>query len=96
MCQTCDQARALLRDWEAKQRHERCWYYPDIFRALQALFGLPPNTNPELPPRPEFDLNCNQYANEQYALLSGADPRVILSGEPERLPCQKADSNPGN
>jgi hypothetical protein len=49
-----------------KQGHERCWYYPDLFRRLATLFEVVPTVEPQLPPRPEFELGCRRYQDEEY------------------------------
>ncbi|TMJ00858.1 MAG: hypothetical protein E6G97_18155 [Alphaproteobacteria bacterium] len=60
------QARALLQGWVDKQAHDRCWYYPDVFRELAALLGVKTTVPGGLPPRPEFEDGCRRYQDEEY------------------------------
>ena len=55
-----------LNEWIDKQGHDRCWYYPELFRKLTNLFGLTPNPEPALPPRKEFEAGCFRYQDEEY------------------------------
>jgi hypothetical protein len=61
-----DQARALLQGWVDKQGHDRCWYYPEVFRELAALLGVKATVPEGLPPRPEFEVGCRRYQDEEY------------------------------
>jgi hypothetical protein len=36
------QATGLLQKWVDQQSHDRCWYYPEIFRELCSVFGVQP------------------------------------------------------
>lgn len=60
------QATGLLQQWVDQQSHDRCWYYPEIFRQLCDLFGVQPTLQPGLPPRPEFELGCKRYQDEEF------------------------------
>jgi hypothetical protein len=64
--ETLDAARAVLRGWLDKQGHERCWYYPELFRELAELMHVHPTVTPKLPPREEFHAGCARYAMEEY------------------------------
>jgi hypothetical protein len=66
MCDTCEQAKMLLQQWLDKQGHERCWYYPEIFRSLTALFELQPGVELGLPPEKEFEDGCTRFRQEEY------------------------------
>lgn len=59
-------AKQALQKWIDAQGHDRCWYYPDIFRELVELFDLKPTVLPELPPRAEFEQGCRRYQEEEY------------------------------
>ena len=65
MCDKCDKAEAIIKEWSGKQGHDRCWYYPDLFRQLAEVFkmDLLPGT---LPPRQEFESGCKKYQCEEY------------------------------
>jgi len=69
MTATEKKARQLLMDWRNKQGHDRCWYYPEIFRSLCDLFEVPTCPDPGLPPRDEFREGCCRYEDEQYGPL---------------------------
>lgn len=60
------QAKRIIQQWVDQQGHERCWYYPDLFRELVELFELQSTQDPLLPPRPEFELGCRRYQDEEY------------------------------
>lgn len=61
----CAQAILILEMWTSRQSHDRCWYYPDVFRQLCNIFDVaaPPQ---HLPPRPEFEEGCRRFQREQY------------------------------
>lgn len=71
MCERCKQARAVLARWTTQQGHDRCWYYPDLFRQLAETLGveLPPPAG--LPPRAEFEAGCRRYQDEEYGGAHG-------------------------
>lgn len=50
----CDAAKEVLQEWVDKQGHERCWYYPEIFRKLCNILHVMPSKDPALPPLEEF------------------------------------------
>lgn len=66
MCEKCDKAKQVIQEWADKQGHERCWYYPDLFNRLAELFDVQPSVEPCLPSRPEFELGCCRYQDEEY------------------------------
>ena len=59
-------AKYIIQAWVDKQGHDRCWYYPDLFRKLAALFNVAPSQNPALPPLDEFKKRCERYQEEEY------------------------------
>jgi hypothetical protein len=61
-----EMARAALQEWADKQGHERCWYYPEIFRQLCEILGVVVTQPMNLPPRPEFGKGCDRYEKEVY------------------------------
>ncbi|MBS3169560.1 hypothetical protein J4210_03670 [Candidatus Woesearchaeota archaeon] len=61
-----DQARAFLQEWLDQQGHDRCWYYPDLFRKLVGIYEIVPALEPELPPLEEFKKGCERYQREEY------------------------------
>lgn len=66
MCQTCDTVRQEIEAWASKQSHDRCWYYPDIFRRIAEAVGADVNHPQGLPPRREFEKGCAMYQEEEY------------------------------
>lgn len=62
----CAEAKAIIQSWLDKQGHEKCWYYPELFRELATLFDLKPTVEPALPPRNEFKEGCSRYEEEIY------------------------------
>lgn len=60
----------LIQVWVDQQGHNRCWYYPDIFRTLATFFGIKASHEPALPPREEFEKGCQWYQKEEYDGLS--------------------------
>ncbi len=67
------EARILLQEWTDKQGHERCHYYPEIFRKLCDVLEVEPILDPALPLRNEFEEGCRRYQNEEYSKIE--DPR---------------------
>ena len=63
-----NEARQALQEWIDKQGHNRCWYYPEIFRKLVLIFGITSSSDPSLPPIEEFRKGCNRYQEEEYRL----------------------------
>lgn len=60
------QARSILQEWTDKQRHDRCWYYPDLFGRLCDLYEIQPKIEPHLPSEEEFKEGCEKYRREEY------------------------------
>lgn len=61
-----EEAKAVLQEWADKQGHDRCWYYPEIFRKLCEIMGVTITKDMNLPPRAEFNMCCEQYEREVY------------------------------
>ncbi len=61
-----DEARAALQEWVHQQGHDRCWYYPDIFKRLAEILGVEASKNPALPSLEEFKQGCRRYQEEEY------------------------------
>lgn len=59
-------AKAIVQEWVDKQGHDRCWYYPELFRRLVDLFDITPSKDPALPPLEEFKKGCARYQEEEY------------------------------
>lgn len=60
------QVRDLIVEWDSKKGHDRCWYYPDLFKKIAKLTGVELTQEPELPSRKEFEEGCCRYQNEQF------------------------------
>lgn len=65
-CKRCKEAEAIIQTWTDKQGHERCWYYPDLFKRLALLFNIAPKLPPNLPPRSEFEEGCRRYQDDEF------------------------------
>jgi hypothetical protein len=59
-------AKQILREWLNQQRHNRCWYYPDVFNRLAECLGVEATIGPDLPSLEEFRDGCRRYQDEQY------------------------------
>ncbi len=59
-------AREIVQEWVDKQGHERCWYYPDLFKRLVDVFDIKSSVDPQLPSREEFEEGCRRYQDEEY------------------------------
>jgi hypothetical protein len=66
-CPNCKKTAGIIQQWLDKQSHDRCWYYPELFRSLADMFQLRPTIPPELPSRTEFEKGCRRYQDEEYA-----------------------------
>jgi hypothetical protein len=62
------QVRATIQSWLDQQGHNRCWYYPELFRQLVQILQLTMTVEPSLPPRCEFEGGCRRYQDEEYGL----------------------------
>ena len=72
-CVTCllrdlEALKQILQAWLDKQGHDRCWYYPDLFRELAAVLGITSTKQPGLPVLSEFQEGCRRYQGEEYRL----------------------------
>ena len=61
-------AQEIVKEWVDQQGHDRCWYYPDLFRKLQRVLNVYPTREPFLPPLEEFKHGCEHYQQEEYGL----------------------------
>lgn len=57
--------RECIESWSAKQGHDSCWYYPEVFQLVAKLAGANVGS-PLLPPRCEFEIGCRRYQDEVY------------------------------
>ncbi len=61
------QVREIVQEWADKQGHERCWWFPELFRRLADVLAIEPRVEPGLPLlRDEFEQGCRRYQDEQY------------------------------
>lgn len=58
-------AKEILQAWSNKQGHDKCHYYPEVFRELCILLGVR-SPLPVLPPKEEFIRGCQAYQEELY------------------------------
>jgi len=77
MCEKCDEAKQIIEEWANKQGHDRCWYYPDLFRRLAEVLDANLEVEPSLPPRCEFEAGCSRYQDEEYRDVNlREDPKI--------------------
>ncbi len=56
-----------LLKWTSRQEHDKCWYYPDIFRKICNILGIEEtDTSGWIVPEKEFEEGCNMYRKELY------------------------------
>jgi hypothetical protein len=72
------QVRAVIQSWLDQQGHNRCWYYPELFRQLVQILHLTMTVEPALPPRCEFRAGCQRYEGEEYGNDTGYYINKIL------------------
>ncbi len=60
------EVRQIVQSWLDKQGHDRCWYYPELFRELASALGLRPKVSPGLPTLDEFRAGCERFQREEY------------------------------
>lgn len=58
-----EQIRDVVTDWINKQGHERCWYYPDLFKKIVDILEL---KVPESPSRKEFEKGCQKFQDQEF------------------------------
>ncbi len=62
-----DEVREIVQEWVDKKGHDKCHYYPELFKRIAEILEI--SINPldfELPPRPEFRKMCGKYEEELY------------------------------
>jgi len=59
-------AKSVIQEWTDKQGHDRCWYYPELFRKLVDIFEIRQSKKSALPPLEEFERGCERYQREEY------------------------------
>ncbi len=64
----CLEAKKIVQEWVDQQGHNRCWYYPELFRQLVDVFEIQPSKDPCLPSLSEFKEGCERYQKEEYGL----------------------------
>ena len=76
-CPDCTETKKIIQEWVDKQGHDRCWYYPELFKQLVNIFKLSPKVEPKLPPREEFELGCKRYQKQEYENMNDKGFTVI-------------------
>ena len=69
------ECRRLLTEWAAKQGHESCHYYPEIFRELARVLKVE-IPHPHLPTIGEFHQGCQRYQNDVFEIEQRIRQRV--------------------
>lgn len=54
-----------IKKWIDKQGHDKCWYYPEIFKEISDILEIKTDKNIEIPEE-EFELGCKNYQDELY------------------------------
>ena len=67
------QIQNVISEWDGKQGHDRCWYYPDLFERIANIVGVQLNNAPVLPTRSEFEEGCRRFQNQEFQNVDGAD-----------------------
>ncbi|OGJ54121.1 hypothetical protein A3D11_03145 [Candidatus Peribacteria bacterium RIFCSPHIGHO2_02_FULL_49_16] len=60
------ESKEIIQEYVDQQGHNRCWYYPDLFRSLVKLFEVDASKEPALPPLEEFKEGCRRYQQEEF------------------------------
>lgn len=55
-----DKVKNIVKEFINKQGHEKCWYYPDLFKSLVEVLGVKIQIT-ELPDREAFEAGCREY-----------------------------------
>lgn len=72
--------RKTVQTWLDKQGHDRCWYYPDLFKEIATALDLKPTVEPKLPTLEEFREGCRRYQAEEYGLpIVHPDGRIEIN-----------------
>lgn len=66
MSNELDEVKRITQEWLDKQGHDRCWYYPELFRKLAQVLELKLTVEAQLPPEEEFRMGCERYTQEEY------------------------------
>ncbi len=61
-----EKVKEVIQEWVNKQGHDRCWYYPELFKELIKILDVKPSKEPKLPPINEFKKGCERYQEEEY------------------------------
>lgn len=56
----------LIKEWDKKQGHDKCHYYPEIFRAIATKLGIVLKNDPPEMTQEKFDAGCKQYQSELF------------------------------
>ena len=57
-----------IREWDRKQGHDRCHYYPELFREIAEIAGVDLTSEPYVPTREQMEEGCRMFVAEQFAL----------------------------
>jgi hypothetical protein len=55
----------LIQEWTDKKGHNKCWYYPEIFKAICAVIGLKDVQIPDIT-EAEFRDGCGRFTLELF------------------------------
>lgn len=58
----------VIREWDEKRGHERCWYFPELFKKIADIVGVELMNGPYVPTPEQAARGCERYWKEQFAL----------------------------
>ena len=61
-----EQIRTLVQEWVDKKQHDRCWYYPEIFRSIAEILNVTPTGPVDRVTEPEFRGGCDRFTKEEF------------------------------
>ena len=56
----------ILCEYNSKQGHDKCWFYPELFDKLLKVYKIP-KVESNLPPKEEFKEYCDIYREKVYS-----------------------------
>lgn len=55
----------VVTEWQAKEGHDACWYYPDLFAQIMTALNIEPKLH-SVPPRGQFEDGCRKFQDQTY------------------------------
>lgn len=63
------QVKDVIKEWNNKTGHDRCWYYPELLKKIAEIVEEPIVTSHQIS-RKEFEEGCKRYQDEQYGVIN--------------------------